>query len=81
MLVLALLITSFCNQYWQLVLVQGVMTGIAMGLVFGSGVIILMSYFSRRMGIATGIAAAGASTGESDGLIHFEGTSNLTDNI
>ena len=35
-----------------------------MGLMFGSGVIVMMTYFSKHMGIATGIAAAGSSTGE-----------------
>ena len=63
LLVASLVITSFCNRWWQLLLVQGVMTGVGMGLVFSSGVVVLMSYFSRRMGVATGLAAAGGSTG------------------
>ena len=63
LLFLSVLLNSFCKQWWQLILVQGVMTGAAMGLAFGSGVVCLMSYFSKRMGLATGIAAAGSSTG------------------
>ena len=63
LLAVAVLLTSFCTQWWQLLLVQGILTGIAMGLVFGSGVIVLMTYFSKHIGRATGIVASGASTG------------------
>ena len=62
-LVAGVVATSFCTQWWQLILIQGIATGIGMGLVFSSGVMVLMSYFSKHMGLATGIAAAGASTG------------------
>ncbi|MCJ1322234.1 hypothetical protein MMC15_007581 [Xylographa vitiligo] len=62
-LVMSVVMTSFCTQWWQLLVIQGILTGIGMGLAFGSGVIILMSYFSKRIGVATGIAAAGSSTG------------------
>ena len=64
LLVLSLVLTSFCTEWWQLLLTQGILTGVSMGLIFGSGIIVLMSYFSKHMGVATGIAAAGASTGE-----------------
>ena len=63
LLVVSLVTTSFCKQWWQLLLVQGMMTGTGMGLIFSSGVVVLMSYFSRRMGVATGLAACGGSTG------------------
>ncbi|MCJ1437677.1 hypothetical protein MMC27_007064 [Xylographa pallens] len=62
-LVLSVVMTSFCTQWWQLLVIQGILTGVGMGLAFGSGVIILMSYFSKRIGVATAIAAAGSSTG------------------
>lgn len=65
LLVIAVLLTSFCTQWWQLLLVQGILTGIAMGLVFGSAVIVLMAYFSKHIGRATGIVASGANTGQS----------------
>ena len=63
LLAVSVVLTSFCNTWWQLFLVQGILTGVAMGSIFGTGVIVLMSYFSKHMGLATGIAAAGASTG------------------
>lgn len=40
-----LLLTSFCETFWQLFLAQGVLTGVGMGCVFSAGVIILTSYF------------------------------------
>ena len=63
LLVLSVLSTSFCTRWWQLLLVQGILTGISMGLIFGAGIMVLVSYFSTHMGLATGIAAAGSSTG------------------
>ncbi|PGH23841.1 hypothetical protein AJ80_02089 [Polytolypa hystricis UAMH7299] len=58
-----LLLASFCKQWWQLFAVQGVMVGVAMGLVFSSGIMVISSYFASNLGIATGIAAAGSSIG------------------
>jgi MFS family permease len=62
-LVFSIVLTSFCTEYWQLLLVEDVLTGIGIGLMFGSGVIVLMSYFSTHLGLASGIAASGGSTG------------------
>ena len=39
--------------------------GAAMGLVFSSGIMVLTSYFSTKLGNATAVAAAGSSVGES----------------
>lgn len=60
-----LMLVSFCEKWWQFFLVQGILMGTAMGLVFSSGIMILTSYFSTKLGIATAIAAAGSSVGES----------------
>ena len=35
-----------------------------MGLVFGSGVVLLMTYFDKKMGVATGLASSGGAVGE-----------------
>lgn len=64
LLVLSIFATSFCTEWWQLLLVQGILTGIAMGLIFGAGIMVLVSYFSTHIGLATGIAAAGSSVGK-----------------
>ena len=43
---------------------QGFVTGIGMGLVFGAGVVVLISYFSKHVGLATGIASSGGAVGK-----------------
>ncbi|KAI4264355.1 MAG: hypothetical protein L6R42_000540 [Xanthoria sp. 1 TBL-2021] len=68
LLTVSVLATSFCKQYWQFVLAQGVGTGMGMGMAFGAGVPVLVSWFSSPdlegwLGIATGIASAGGSVG------------------
>lgn len=63
-MVAGLLAASFCTQWWQLMLAHGVTVGIGMGLSFSSGIVVLTSYFSTRLGIATSISAAGSSIGE-----------------
>lgn len=64
LLVASIIATSFCRKYWQLVVAQGLMTGAGMGLIFGSGAVVLMSYFSKRIAVATGLAASGGAIGE-----------------
>lgn len=63
LLVGCILATSWCSEYWQFVLAQGVGTGMGMGLVFGAGAQVLFGYFERRLGIATGVASAGGAVG------------------
>lgn len=63
LLVLFVFVTSFCESWWQLFLVQGVLTGVAMGMVFCSGIVVLMGWFDRDIGLAMGIGAAGSSVG------------------
>ncbi|KAL8635014.1 MAG: hypothetical protein Q9228_007453, partial [Teloschistes exilis] len=57
------LATSWCKQYWHFMLVQGIGTGIGMGLAFGAGAQGLMTYFRKNLGIATGMASAGGAVG------------------
>ena len=63
LLFLATLGTSYCTKWWQFFVLQGVGTGIAMGSIFASGLLILLGYFSKRLATATGIAPAGAPAG------------------
>jgi MFS family permease len=63
MLLVSLVLTSFCRAWFQLFLVQGVATGISMGMVFSTCVINITTYFSTQLGIVSGLAAAGASIG------------------
>lgn len=64
LIVVGLVLASFCTEWWQLFLAQGVLVGIGMGLAFSAGIVVLTSYFSSNLGIATAISASGSSFGE-----------------
>jgi len=51
------------GSYWQLFLSQGVVTGIANGLLFCPCLSLLASYFSKHRAVALGLAASGSATG------------------
>ena len=54
---------SLCHEYWQVLLAQGFTVGIGAGCLFVPSVAILPTYFSTRLGLAVGVAAAGSSFG------------------
>ena len=60
---LGILFTSLCREFWELLLAQGICTGIGMGLAFGGGILVLQSYFSTHLGAAAGLTSAGGSIG------------------
>ncbi|KAI9150137.1 MFS-type transporter dbaD [Paramyrothecium foliicola] len=55
--------TSACTQYWQLMLAQGLCMGVGCGCLFCPMMAVLSTYFSRRRGLAMGVAACGAVVG------------------
>ncbi|KAI4211284.1 MAG: hypothetical protein LQ351_005968 [Letrouitia transgressa] len=55
--------TSFCQQYWQLFLAQGVVQGLGNGLLFTPTVALISTYFTTKRALALGFAACGAPTG------------------
>lgn len=55
---------SLCTKYWQVLLAQAFCVGIGMGMLFVPGVAIISTWFSSRLAVATGIAAAGSSLGK-----------------
>lgn len=57
------MVLSLCHTYWQVVLAQGFCVGIGAGCLFVPCVAILPTYFSTRIGLAVGLAAAGSSFG------------------
>lgn len=67
-LLMAHAIISVCSTWWPLFIFQGVVTGLAMGIVFHSAMAALTLFFSTRLGAATCICMAGASVGK---LISF----------
>ncbi|KAK6396446.1 hypothetical protein LTR65_009530 [Meristemomyces frigidus] len=63
-MVLGIFCTAWCHDLWSLWLVQGLLTGVGMGMVFCSGIVALMTWFDeRKIGIALGLGAAGSCVG------------------
>lgn len=58
------MMASLSHEYYQVLLAQGFCIGIGVGLVFIPGVAILSTYFSSKLALANGIAAAGSGLGE-----------------
>jgi len=54
---------SACQKWWELFLVQGIMMGIGMGMVFMTATLCLTTYFKNNIGIAMFIGSAGSSIG------------------
>lgn len=61
--IFAIMMTSLCKEYWQFMLAQGVLTGIANGLLMFPSMAATPQYFSKKRGAAMGIALAGSSLG------------------
>ena len=60
---LAVMLTSLCTQYWHFMLAQGVLTGIADGLLMFPAMSAMTHYFNKKRGAAMGLAIAGSSLG------------------
>ncbi|KEY65475.1 hypothetical protein S7711_08314 [Stachybotrys chartarum IBT 7711] len=63
LIVFGTLMTSFATEYWQIVLAQGVCTGLGMGTIYMPALSVISSYFKRKRTLALTIAASGTSTG------------------
>ncbi|KAI0903025.1 FAD binding domain-containing protein [Ustulina deusta] len=61
--ILGTLSQSFCTQYWQLLLAQGVAIGIGCGCFIILSVAIPSFWFSKKLPLANGIAASGSGVG------------------
>ncbi|KAL9019893.1 MAG: hypothetical protein Q9185_002835 [Variospora sp. 1 TL-2023] len=55
--------TSLSTRYWQLILSQGIATGLGNGLLFCPSLAVLSTYFSSKRAVAIAIAASGSATG------------------
>ncbi|KAK9778625.1 putative Major facilitator superfamily domain-containing protein [Seiridium cardinale] len=62
-IVVGLMMTSLCTQFWQLVLAQGVCVGMGTGIMYVPSLAIIPQYFQRRKAIALGIVVSGSSCG------------------
>ena len=57
------MLTSICKKYWQFLLAQGVLGGIALGMAYAPAVTVIGQYFHKRRALAMGIASSGSSLG------------------
>ncbi|KAJ2040683.1 hypothetical protein GGI08_003732 [Coemansia sp. S2] len=57
------LLASFCKEPWQLCLTEGIVFGLGIGLVFSPTSTAPARWFTKRRGLATGIAVAGVGVG------------------
>ncbi|RYO80075.1 hypothetical protein DL766_009339 [Monosporascus sp. MC13-8B] len=61
--VLALGLLSVCTEYWQVLLCQGVLLGIACSGTTLPSIVCVTQWFSTRKGLAVGLASSGSSIG------------------
>ncbi|KXJ87990.1 major facilitator superfamily domain-containing protein [Microdochium bolleyi] len=61
--VFAMMMLSLCNSYWQVMLVQGVLMGLVMGLLQIPSFAAVSQYFDKKRAAALGIVASGSSIG------------------
>ncbi|PWY87549.1 MFS general substrate transporter [Aspergillus heteromorphus CBS 117.55] len=61
--IFALMMTSLCSKYWQFMLAQGVLMGIAMAFLQMPALGAVLQYFDKRKAAALGLAVSGSSIG------------------
>ncbi|RDW82195.1 hypothetical protein BP6252_03307 [Coleophoma cylindrospora] len=60
---MSMLLLGNCQEYWQFMLVFGVLGGLGSGLIFSPALAIIRHYFMAKQGMATGVAATGGAIG------------------
>ncbi|RSL65565.1 hypothetical protein CEP53_003623 [Fusarium sp. AF-6] len=60
---LGVFMTSLSTVYWQILLSQGICTGLGNGLLFTPALAVVSTYFKRRRSLAFGITATGSASG------------------
>ena len=55
--------TSLATRYWEILLAQGVCTGIGLGLIYMPTIAVVNSYFRRRRSLALALTTSGTGTG------------------
>lgn len=63
--VVGMLTTSFCREFWHVVLTQGVVVGMGSGMLAFTSAAIIPFYFVKRRMLAAGVVSTGSSVGES----------------
>ena len=62
-LVVATVLTAECEEFWQLLLCQGFLTGLSCGMIFSPVPTITSQWFKKRRSLALGVIATGSSLG------------------
>lgn len=58
-----MLLASFSVNYWQMILTEGILSGLGCGILFAIAVILVPSWFLKRRTIASGLQFAGTGLG------------------
>ncbi|KAH7024990.1 major facilitator superfamily domain-containing protein [Microdochium trichocladiopsis] len=59
----AVMMLSLCTEYWQIMLVQGVLMGLCQGMLQLPGMASVSQWFDKKRGVALGMVVAGSSVG------------------
>lgn len=62
-LVLATFLVAECVAFWQIILCQGILTGISCGTMFSPLIALVSHWFDKRRQFAFGLIAVGSSVG------------------
>ena len=60
---IGIFMTSFCHNFWQLLLAQGLCTGLGSGIIFCPAMGLVTTYFTRKRALAVAIVTTGNSFG------------------
>lgn len=63
LVVFGIMMTSLATEYWQILLAQGICTGLGMGIMFMPPVAVINSYFRRKRSLALAVSATGTGFG------------------
>ncbi|KAF3935375.1 hypothetical protein ABW20_dc0100326 [Dactylellina cionopaga] len=63
LLVVSVMLTSVCKEYYQFLLCQGILGGICQGALFTPAVGVIGQYFNKKRAAAMGLVVAGSSLG------------------
>ena len=64
LVILGTMMTSLAKEYYQVVLAQGLCTGLGAGMMFVPSIAIVSTYFEKNRSFAIGVGASGSSFGE-----------------
>ncbi|THW10769.1 MFS general substrate transporter [Aureobasidium pullulans] len=78
LLVIAMMLTSLCTEYYQFILCQGILLGMSCGLVFAPALSVIGHYFFKKRAMAMALASTGSPLG---GIIYPVILNNLIPSI